>query len=54
MGKRNARNKVKLSYLNEINYIDKRIKRVKNNEEEISKLLRKRNELKIKLKVKRK
>ena len=54
MGKRNARNKVKLSYLNEINYIDKRIKRIKNNEEEISKLLRKRNELKIKLKVKRK
>ena len=54
MGKRNARNKVKLSYLNEINYIDKRMKRVKNNEEEISKLLRKRNELKIKLKVKRK
>ena len=54
MGKRNARNKIKLSYLNEINYIDKRIKRIKNNEEEISKLLRKRNELKIKLKVKRK
>ena len=54
MGKGNARNKIKKSYLNEINYIDKRIKRVKNNEEEISKLLRKRNELKIKLKVKRK
>ena len=54
MGKANARNKIKKSYLNEINYIDKRIKRVKNNEEEISKLLRKRNELKIKLKVKRK
>ena len=54
MGKANARNKIKKSYLDEINQIDRRIKRIKNNEEEISKLLRKRNELKIKLKVKRK
>ena len=54
MSKRKGRTKIKLEILNKINYIDKRIKRIKNNEEEISKLLRKRNELKIKLKVKRK
>ena len=54
MGKGNARNKIKKSYLDEINQIDRRIKRIKNDEEERSKLLKKRNELKIKLKVKRK
>ena len=42
MGKRNARNKIKISYLDEINYIDRRLKRVKNKEEEKSKLLKKR------------
>ena len=29
MGKANARNKIKKSYLDEINYIDRRMKRVK-------------------------
>ena len=53
MGKRNARNKIKISYLEEINYIDRRIKRVKNDEEERSKLLKKRKTLTNKLKTKR-
>ena len=53
MGKRNARNKIKISYLEEINYIDRRIKRVKNDEEERSKLLKKRELLTNKLKTKR-
>ena len=53
MGKGNARNKIKISYLEEINYIDRRIKRVKNDEEERSKLLKKRKTLTNKLKTKR-
>ena len=53
MGKRNAKNKIKLSYLNEINYIDRRMKRVKKDEEERSKLLKKRELLRNKLKTKR-
>ena len=53
MGKRNARNKIKLSYLDEINYIDRRMKRVKNDEEERPKLLKKRELLRNKLKTKR-
>ena len=53
MGKRNARNKIKKSYLDEINQIDRRMKRVKNNEEETSKLLSKRNKIKNQLKTKR-
>ena len=53
MGKRNERNKIKKSYLDEINQIDRRMKRVKNDEEETSKLLRKRDELRNKLKTKR-
>ena len=53
MGKRNARNKIKKSYLNEINYIDRRMKRVKNDEEETSMLLKKRELLTNKLKTKR-
>jgi len=53
MGKRNARNKIKKSYLDEINYIDRRMKRVKNDEEESSKLLSKRKVLTSKLKTKR-
>ena len=53
MGKANARNKIKKSYLEEINYIDRRMKRVKNNEEERSKLLKKRELLTNKLKTKR-
>ena len=53
MGKANARNKIKKSYLDEINQIDRRMKRVKKNEEETSKLLKKRNELRNKLKTKK-
>jgi len=33
MGKGNARNKIKKSYLDEINQIDRRMKRIKNDEE---------------------
>ena len=53
MGKRNARNKIKKSYLDEINQIDRRVKRIKNDEEERSKLLKKRELLRNKLKTKR-
>ena len=53
MGKRNARNKIKKSHLEEINYIDRRMKRVKNDEEETSKLLNKRNKIRNQLKTKR-
>ena len=53
MGKRNARNKIRKSYLDEINYIDRRIKRVKKDEEETSKLLNKRKILTNKLKTKK-
>tara|TARA_R100000306_G_scaffold59898_1_gene59363 strand:+ start:182 stop:343 length:162 start_codon:yes stop_codon:yes gene_type:complete len=53
MGKRNARNKIKKSYLDEINQIDRRLKRVKNDEEETSKLLSKRNKIRNQLKTKR-
>ena len=53
MGKRNARNKIKKSHLEEINYIDRRLKKVKKNEEETSKLLTKRKTLTNKLKTKR-
>ena len=53
MGKANARNKIKKSYLDEINYIDRRMKRIKNDEEERSKLFKKRELLTNKLKTKR-
>ena len=52
MGKRNARNKIRVSYLDEINQIDRRLKRVKDNEEETSKLLSKRNKIRNQLKSK--
>ena len=52
MSKRKERTNIKLSYLNEINYIDRRMKRVKNDEEERSKLLKKRELLRNKLKSK--
>ena len=53
MGKRNARNKIKKSYLEEINYIDRRIKRFKNNEDKVRTLTSKRKLLTNKLKTKR-
>ena len=53
MSKRKERTNIKLGYLNEINYIDRRMKRIKNDEEERSKLLKKRELLTNKLKTKR-
>ena len=52
MGKRNARNKIRISYLEELNYIDRRLKKVKKDEEETSKLLSKRSKIREKLKTK--
>jgi hypothetical protein len=52
MSKRNGKNKMKLALLNEINHVDKRLKRFKNNEEETSKLMTRRNTLRNKLKTK--
>ena len=56
MGKRNARNKIKLGILDEINQIDRRLKKskIRNSEEESSKLMSKRNTLREKLKTNRK
>ena len=53
MSRRKERTNIKLGYLNEINYIDRRMKRVKNDEEERSRLLKKRELLTNKLKTKR-
>ena len=53
MSKRKERTNIKLNYLNEINYIDERLKKKKNKEEEKSKLLKKRELLTNKLKTKR-
>jgi len=53
MSRRKERTNIKLGILNEINYIDRRIKRVKKDEEETSKLLNKRKTLTNKLKTKR-
>ena len=53
MGKRKEKTNIKLGILNEINYIDRRMKRVKKDEEETSKLLKKRELLTNKLKAKR-
>ena len=53
MSRRKERTNIKLGYLNEINYIDRRMKRVKNDEEERSRLLKKRELLTNKLKTKK-
>jgi|TARA_R100000458_G_C8056890_1_gene101580 hypothetical protein len=55
MSKRNGRNKIKLSYLDEINKIDKRLKRkkVRDNDSEKSKLISRRDTLRQKLKTKK-
>jgi hypothetical protein len=54
MSKRNGKNKTRLSWLEEINQIDKRLKKkkIRDNEEETSKLVSKRNSLRNKLKTK--
>ena len=49
MSKRKGKTNIKLEILSEINQIDKRLKRFKNNEEKVSTLTSKRNTLKIKL-----
>ena len=53
MSKRNGRNKLKLEKLNEINYIDKRCKRkkVRENEDELKKLMSRRDVLRTQLKT---
>ena len=55
MSKRKGKTNIKLEALAEINQIDKRLKRskIRNNEEETSKLVSKRNTLRNKLKTKR-
>ena len=53
MGKRNARNKIKKSHLEEINYIDRRLKKIKKDEEETTKLLKQRKLITNKLKTKK-
>ena len=53
MSKRKGKTNIKLEILSEINQIDKRLKRFKNNEEKVSTLTSKRNTLKSKLKTKR-
>ena len=56
MSKRNAKNKTKLAVLDEINQIDRRLKKskIRNDEEETSKLMSQRNKLREKLKTNRK
>ena len=55
MSKRNGRNKTRLASLDAINQIDKRLKKkkIRENEEESSKLISKRNTIRQKLKTKR-
>ena len=51
--RKNGINKQKLAKLNEINLIDKRLKRFKNNEEKTSQLMSKSNTLRQQLKTKK-
>ena len=55
MSKRNERNKMRLENLDAINQIDKRLKKkkIKENPEETSKLMAKRNMIRQKLKTKK-
>jgi len=52
MSNRNGKNKMKLDLLNELNKIDKGLKRCKNDEEKTSQLMSKRNTIRTKLKTK--
>ena len=52
MSKRNGKNKARLALLDEINSIDKRLKRVKNDEEKTAQLMSKRDAVRSKLKTK--
>ncbi len=53
MSKRTGRTNVKLEKLDAINQIDRRMKRVKNNPEEVDKLMGRRNQLRQQLKTSR-
>ena len=53
MSKRKERTNIKLGILDEINQIDKRIKRFKKNEEKVTTLISKRKTLTNKLKTKK-
>ena len=52
MSKKKGKTNVRLAILNEINHVDKRLKRFKNDEEKVSTLTSKRNTLRSKLKTK--
>ena len=51
MSRRKGKTNVRLAALDEINQIDKRIKRFKNDEEKVTSLISKRNNLRNKLKT---
>ena len=51
MSRRKGRTNVRLGILDEINQIDKRLKRFKNDEEKVTALISKRNNLRNKLKT---
>ena len=53
MSKKKGKTNLRLAILDEINQIDKRLKRFKNNEEKVTTLTSKRNTLRNKLKTKR-
>jgi len=53
MSRRKGKTNIRLATLDEINQIDKRLKRFKNNEEKVAALMSKRNNLRNKLKTKR-
>ena len=55
MSKRNGRNKIKLEKLDEINQIDRRMKKkkIRENEEEMKRLQSKRDQLRNQLKTKK-
>ena len=53
MSRRKGRTNIRLGILDEINQIDKRIKRFKNDEEKVTTLISKRKTLTNKLKTKR-
>jgi hypothetical protein len=52
MSKKKGKTNMKLSLLNELNTIDKRVKRFKNDEEKISQLMSRRDTIRTKLKTK--
>ena len=51
MSRRKGKTNVRLAALDEINQIDKRLKRFKNDEEKVTSLISKRNNLRNKLKT---